>query len=88
MGQPLPREHPVSGLAYRDRVITSRTFVIRVSESPRRVVIDDVRGRRRAMAADLASVGAQIEAWLDSPAVHATADLQPSAREDSVSPSP
>ena len=43
----------------------SRTFIVRVSESPRRVLVEDVREQRQAIAVDLASVGAQIAAWIE-----------------------
>ena len=59
-----------------------RTFIIRVSESPSRVVIEDVRGRRRAVAVNLGEVERQIAEWL-TPA--ADPGLE---REDYVSPPP
>jgi hypothetical protein len=66
-------------------VTRPRTFIIRVNESPARVVIEDVRERRRAVAADLASVGAQITAWLEMPAADRAVVAEPAPREDSVS---
>lgn len=44
-----------------------RTFVITVTESPARVVVEDVRSRRRAVAADLATVGGEIARLLETP---------------------
>ncbi len=78
----------MSGRAYRRRVTTSRTFIVRVTESPSRVVIEDVRTRRRAVARDLTDVGAQIAAWLALPGVAPVVDIEPGPREDSVSPPP
>jgi len=67
----------------------SRTFIVRVSESPRRVVVEDVRERRRALVGDLREIGAQIEAWM---ATRTATDPAPEAgsseREDSVSAPP
>jgi hypothetical protein len=40
--------------------VPGRTFVVTVSESPPRVVVEDVRSRRRAVAGNLAAVGAEI----------------------------
>jgi hypothetical protein len=67
---------------------TTRTFIVRVSESPRRVVVEDVRERRRGVAGDLADVGPQIAAWLATPADVVRADAEPVAGEDSVSAAP
>ena len=47
--------------------MTGRTFVVTVSESPFRVVVEDVRNARRAVAVELATVGEQIESWLEPP---------------------
>ena len=74
----------MSGSTYGGRVTTTRTFIVRVTDSPRRVVLEDVRERRRAVVRDLAEVGLQIQAWLAVPAVHS----EPAAREDSVSGAP
>jgi hypothetical protein len=41
-----------------------RTFVVRVSTAPARVVVEDVRSRRRAVADDLEDVGVEIAALL------------------------
>jgi len=38
-----------------------RTFVVTVTEAPARVVVEDVRSRRRAIASNLDEIGAQIE---------------------------
>ena len=43
-----------------------RSFVVTVRSRPERVVVEDVRGRRQAAAADIAAAGAQIERWLAS----------------------
>ena len=43
-----------------------RTFVVTVSDSPSRVVVEDVRHSRRALAGDLASVGREIAELLDT----------------------
>lgn len=77
-------EHPVSRPAYGVCVATTRTFVVRVTDSPQRVVLEDVRERRRAVAGDLAEVGLQIQAWLVAPADRP----DPAAHEDSVSGAP
>ena len=45
----------------------AKTFVITVSDSPSRVVVEDVRNRRRAVAADLDGVGAEIARLIDVP---------------------
>ena len=44
-----------------------RTFVVSVSTAPTRVVVEDVRNRRRAVAGDLAGVGEEIAEMLDDP---------------------
>jgi muconolactone delta-isomerase len=44
----------------------SRTFVVRVSESEPRVVVEDVRSRERVVAANLAAVGEAIRGLLDN----------------------
>lgn len=48
--------------------MTARTFVVTVSESPARVVVEDVRTRRREVADDLEQVGERIAGWLEPPA--------------------
>jgi hypothetical protein len=44
-----------------------RTFVVTVRSGPERVVVEDVRGRRRAAAPDVAAASAQILRWLEAP---------------------
>jgi len=64
----------------------SRTFIVRITASPQRVIVEDVREHRRAVAGDLAGVGAQIATWLElPPGEPASGDGMP-PREDSVSP--
>ena len=46
--------------------MTPRRFIVTVGESPPRVVVEDVRGRRRAAAAGLGAVGAAIDRMLDA----------------------
>jgi hypothetical protein len=43
-----------------------RTFVVRVSESEPRVVVEDVRSRERVVAVDLAGVSEAIERLLQA----------------------
>ncbi|HKP91551.1 MAG TPA: hypothetical protein VJT75_16415 [Thermoleophilaceae bacterium] len=43
----------------------ARTFVVTVSDSPARVLVEDVRTQERAVADDLAQVGARIAEWLE-----------------------
>jgi hypothetical protein len=45
----------------------SRSFVVTVSESPARVVVEDVRTRDRVVAIDVSAVGAEIERCLAPP---------------------
>jgi hypothetical protein len=45
-----------------------RTFVVTISESPQRVVVEDVRNRRRALAPDLGEVGRRIADLLEQSA--------------------
>jgi len=52
-----------------------RTFVVTVSETPQRVVVEDVRNRRRTLAEDLSAVGKRIGELLDQ-------GHQPPRRED------
>jgi len=67
----------------------SRTFIVRVSQSPRRVVVEDVRERRRALVSDLPAIGSQIEAWMATgTAADPSPDAGSSEREDSVSAAP
>ena len=41
-----------------------RTFVVSVTTAPVRVVVEDIRNRRRAVAGDLAGVGDEIAGML------------------------
>jgi hypothetical protein len=43
-----------------------RTFVVRVSETEPRVVVEDVRSRARVVAADIGAVGEAIRRLLES----------------------
>jgi hypothetical protein len=43
-----------------------RTFIVRVSETEPRVVVEDVRSRERVVAADVGAVGGAIRRLLDS----------------------
>ena len=45
-----------------------RTFIVRVSETEPRVVVEDVRSRERVVAADLSAVGEAIKRLLDTEA--------------------
>jgi hypothetical protein len=45
----------------------AKTFVITVSDSPSRVVVEDVRNRRRAVAPDLHAVGEEIARLIEDP---------------------
>ena len=45
--------------------MTARTFLVTVSDSPARVVVEDVRSRRHAVAEDLGAVGKQIARLVD-----------------------
>lgn len=45
----------------------AQTFVITVSDSPSRVIVEDVRNGRRGVATDLDAVGAEIARLIDSP---------------------
>ena len=45
-----------------------RTFIVRVSETEPRVVVEDVRSRERVVAADLSAVGQAIKRLLESDA--------------------
>lgn len=75
----------MSGPPYGRPVSDTRTFIVRVSEAPRRVVIEDVRARRRTVAGDLASVGAQIAVWLEAPASSPRLEQNEAPCEESVS---
>jgi hypothetical protein len=43
-----------------------RTFVVRVSETEPRVVVEDVRSRERVVAPDLSALGEAIKRMLES----------------------
>jgi hypothetical protein len=45
--------------------VPARTFVVTVSESPERFIVEDVRSGRRAVGDDLADVGRQIAGLLE-----------------------
>jgi hypothetical protein len=62
--------------------VAGRTFIVRVGDAPRRVVVEDVRHQRSVVAPDLAAVGACIGRLMDAPEVDAP------AREDCVSARP
>jgi hypothetical protein len=63
----------------------SRTFVVRVTAAPARVVVEDVREGRRTAVGDLMGVGPQIAAWLGL-SVSDQRSGDGGSREDSVSP--
>jgi len=44
--------------------VAQRSFVIRVSESSPRVIVEDVRTREKVVAESFAEVGEAIERWL------------------------
>jgi hypothetical protein len=46
--------------------VAQRSFVIRVSESSPRVIVEDVRTREKVVAESFAEVGEAIERWLQS----------------------
>ena len=46
--------------------MAQRSFVIRVSESSPRVIVEDVRTREKVVAESFAEVGEAIERWLQS----------------------
>ena len=64
----------------------SRTFIVRITASPQRVIVEDVREHRRAVAGDLAGVGGQIASWLRLPLGNPAEVDGRAPREDSVSP--
>ena len=65
--------------------MTGRTFVVTVSESPARVVIEDVRSRERIVAADVSDVGAKIARWMSRAQTGAAADRIPYAARRAAS---
>jgi hypothetical protein len=62
--------------------MAGRTFIVRVSDAPRRVVVEDVRTQQCLVVAELAAVGLHIARLLGE------APDQATAREDSVSAPP
>jgi hypothetical protein len=74
--------------------VAGRTFIVRISEAPRRVVIEDVRTQRRSVPRDLDAIGSHIAAFMsEAEAGHAAGGREgpnnsnPAVpREDSVSP--
>jgi hypothetical protein len=48
--------------------MAGRTFIVRISDSPRRVTIEDVRTRHRVLPPDLDAVGPAIAELLREPA--------------------
>ena len=52
--------------------MSGRTFIVKVTDSPPRVVVEDVRAQRQAVAADLDAVGHQIAIWLGGAEVDQT----------------
>jgi len=46
--------------------VRTRTFVVTVSDAPRRVVVEDVRSRRRTVGTDLEDVGREIAGLLEA----------------------
>jgi hypothetical protein len=47
--------------------MAQRTFVVTISEAPARVMVEDVRNRRRTVAPRLADVGTEIAHLLEAP---------------------
>jgi hypothetical protein len=45
--------------------VSGRTFIVRVSDAPRRVVVEDVRAQRSIVVTELAAVGSCIARLLD-----------------------
>ena len=63
--------------------MAGRTFIVRVNEGPRRVVVEDVRAQRTVVVPSVTAVGSCIARLLDDDAPEPTP-----AREDSVSAPP
>jgi muconolactone delta-isomerase len=59
--------------------VSQRSFVVRVSETTTRVVVEDVRTREKAVAENLSAVGDQIARWLGDGTVQPA-----SAKEEGV----
>ena len=68
----------MSARAYGARM-SGRAFVVTVYESPARVVVEEVRSRRRLVAADVATVAEQIARWLEAPPVRPAPPPSPEA---------
>jgi hypothetical protein len=64
----------------------SRTFIVRVTTAPPRVIVEDVREGRRVVVGGLSAVGPEIAAWLGLAAANPPEGSGSSSREDSVSP--
>lgn len=67
--------------------MAGRTFIVRVSDAPRRVVVEDVRAQRTVVVPGLAAVGPCIARLLEG----SPGDVRDTAahpREDSVSAPP
>jgi len=47
--------------------VAGRTFIVTVTDSPPRAVIEDVRSGRRAVTRDTAMVGREIALLIDAP---------------------
>lgn len=47
--------------------MATRTFVVTVTDSPPRVIVEDVRNRAHTVVEDLAKVGGQIERLISAP---------------------
>jgi hypothetical protein len=47
--------------------VAGRTFIVRITAAPQRVVVEDVRTRRRVVPPDLDAIGACIAIWMDEP---------------------
>jgi hypothetical protein len=47
--------------------VAARTFIVRISESPRRVVVEDIRTRQRVVAPGIDEVGRSISVLMSGP---------------------
>jgi hypothetical protein len=70
--------------------MAGRTFIVRVSDAPRRVVVEDVRTQRTVVVPSLAAIAACIAGLLGDPPRDPAPSTPPApvAREDSVSTPP
>jgi hypothetical protein len=70
--------------------MAGRTFIVRVSDAPRRVVVEDVRTQRTVVVPSLAAIAASIAGLLGDPPRDPAPSTPPApvAREDSVSAPP